>query len=38
MPKALNPFLHMDMGIPLKTTTSITEEVAKNITKAAFKI
>jgi hypothetical protein len=26
------------MGIPLETATSITEEVAKIMTKAAFKI
>jgi hypothetical protein len=38
MPKALGPFFHKDMGIPLETATSITEEVAKIMTRVAFKI
>jgi hypothetical protein len=27
--KALNPFLQTNMGIPMETATSITEEIAK---------
>jgi hypothetical protein len=38
MPKALGPFLHADMGIPLESATSITEKVAKIMPRAAFKI
>jgi hypothetical protein len=38
MLKALGPFFQIDMGIPLETATSITEEVAKIMTRTAFKI
>jgi hypothetical protein len=38
MPKALGPFLQTNMGIPLETATFITEEVAKIMTRVAFKI